>query len=33
MRQLKIKYAAASNFLCYGPEGIEIDFTKLGKLK
>ena len=32
MRQLKIKYAAASNFLCYGPEGVEFDLTKLGNI-
>lgn len=32
MRELKFKYAKARNFLCYGPEEIEINFEKLGNI-
>lgn len=28
MRKLNFKYLAARNFVCFGPEGIEIDLTK-----
>jgi len=32
MRQLKFKYAKASNFLCFGPEGIELKFEEYGPI-
>lgn len=32
MRSLNIKYAFAKNFLCFGPKGIEINFTDYGNL-
>lgn len=32
MKQLKFKYMAAENFLCFGPEGIEIKFEDLGNI-
>lgn len=32
MKQLKFKYMSAENFLCFGPEGIEIDFSNLGNI-
>lgn len=32
MRQLKFKYAKASNFLCFGPEGVELKFEKYGPI-
>jgi DNA repair exonuclease SbcCD ATPase subunit len=32
MRQLRVDYIAAENFLCFGPEGIEIDLTKYGNI-
>jgi len=32
MKQLDFEYIAAENFLCFGPEGIEIDFTKYGNI-
>jgi DNA repair exonuclease SbcCD ATPase subunit len=32
MKQLNIKYAAASNFLCFGPEGVEFEFDKMGSI-
>lgn len=32
MRQLKFKYAKASNFLCFGPEGVEVQFDKYGPI-
>jgi len=32
MRSLDIKYAKAQNFLCFGPDEVEIDFTDKGKV-
>lgn len=32
MNNLNFKYFAAKNFVCFGPEGIEIDLTKLGNI-
>jgi DNA repair exonuclease SbcCD ATPase subunit len=32
MRSLNIKYAFAKNFLCFGPNGVEIKFADYGKL-
>jgi hypothetical protein len=32
VRQLKIKRFSAENFLCFGPEGIEIDLTTHGNI-
>jgi len=32
MRDLKFKYIKAENFICFGPEGIEIDFEKFGNI-
>jgi DNA repair exonuclease SbcCD ATPase subunit len=32
MIKIDFKYAAAKNFLCYGPEGIEIDFRNYGNI-
>jgi len=32
MNQLKIKRIKAQNFLCYGPEGIDINFEKMGNI-
>lgn len=32
MRNLDIKYVKAQNFLCFGPEPVEIDFTKKGRV-
>ena len=30
MRKLNFKYLAATNFVCFGPEGVQIDLTKKG---
>jgi len=32
MRNLNFKYAKAENFICFGPEGIEIDFRHYGNI-
>jgi DNA repair exonuclease SbcCD ATPase subunit len=32
MKNLKFKYLAAYNFMCFGPEGIEIDLEKYGNI-
>ena len=32
MKNLKFKYAKAVNFLCFGPEGVEINFEQLGNI-
>jgi DNA repair exonuclease SbcCD ATPase subunit len=32
MRNLDIKYAKAQNFLCFGPDEVEIDFTEKGNV-
>jgi DNA repair exonuclease SbcCD ATPase subunit len=32
MRQLKFKYASAKNFMCFGPEGIELRFQNYGNV-
>lgn len=32
MRELKFHYAAAKNFICFGPDGIELFFNDYGKL-
>jgi DNA repair exonuclease SbcCD ATPase subunit len=32
MNKLDFKYLSARNFMCYGPEGIEIDLTKLSNI-
>ncbi len=32
LRNLNFKYIAAYNFLCFGPEGIQLDLTTLGKI-
>ncbi len=32
MRDLKFKYLGAWNFMCFGPDGIELDLTTLGNL-
>jgi len=32
MRNLNFKYAKAENFICFGPEGIEIDFRQYGNI-
>lgn len=32
MIRIDFKYAAAKNFLCYGPDGIEIDFRTYGNM-
>lgn len=32
MNNIKIKYISAKNFLCFGPEGIEIDFEDFGNI-
>lgn len=32
MRNLQFKYAKAVNFLCFGEEGVEIDFQSLGNI-
>ncbi|MCK9458555.1 MAG: AAA family ATPase [Proteobacteria bacterium] len=32
MKNLKFKYFSAKNFVCFGPEGIEIDLTKKGNV-
>ena len=32
MRNLKFKYARAENFLCFGEEGIEINFESYGNI-
>ena len=32
MRKLNFKYIAAWNFLCFGEEGIELDFSNLGNI-
>ena len=32
MLNLDFYYAAAKNFLCFGPDGIEIDFKKYGNI-
>jgi DNA repair exonuclease SbcCD ATPase subunit len=32
MRQLKFKYASAKNFMCFGPEGIELQFQNYGNV-
>jgi DNA repair exonuclease SbcCD ATPase subunit len=32
MRELKFKYASAENFLCFGEEGIEINFEQHGNI-
>jgi len=32
MNKRQFKYGMARNFLCFGNEGVEIDFTKLGNI-
>lgn len=32
IKKLKIKYMSAKNFMCFGKEGIEIDFEKFGNI-
>lgn len=32
MKKLDFKYISACNFLCFGPEGVEIDFTNLDNI-
>jgi DNA repair exonuclease SbcCD ATPase subunit len=32
MRDLNFKYASAKNFICFGPEGIELHFQDFGKV-
>lgn len=32
IERLKIKYLAASNFLCFGPEGVVVDLEKFGNV-
>src|SRR6185369_8744371 len=32
MRNLKFKYAKAENFLCFGEEGIELNFEQYGNI-
>lgn len=32
MRSLKFKYISAQNFLCFGPDGIEINFDEFSKI-
>jgi DNA repair exonuclease SbcCD ATPase subunit len=32
MRKLKFKYAKAVNFLCFGPDGVEINFESYGNI-
>jgi DNA repair exonuclease SbcCD ATPase subunit len=32
MKNLKFKYFSAKNFMCFGPEGVEIDVEKLGDI-
>lgn len=32
MQKINFKYMSARNFLCFGPDGIEIDFTKIGNI-
>ena len=32
MKNLKFKYFSAKNFVCFGPEGIEVDLTKMGNI-
>jgi DNA repair exonuclease SbcCD ATPase subunit len=32
MKNLKFKYFSAKNFACFGPEGVEIDLTKMGNI-
>jgi mannitol-1-phosphate/altronate dehydrogenase len=32
MRNLDFKYLAAQNFLCFGPDGIELDLSDYGNV-
>ena len=32
MKNLDFRYVRAKNFLCFGPEGIEIDLTSYGNI-